>query len=269
MHTTADGVRLFTEEIGDGLPIVMLHGGLGMDHTYFRPDFDQLADEWRVVYVDQRGNGRSDIPEAPITFESLAADAADLIRGLGGSAAVIGHSMGGFIAQELALTHPEVVERLVLLSTTPGQPGAADDPDADPGPPMPGELLELMSAMPTTDEEYAAGMLDLIPFYMYGDPQALVDRVGQTILRVRAMSEGFQSLARWSSIDRLDGLTMPVLLLVGDHDLFTAHQQSERIARLVPHAQLQIIEDTGHFPWLEAPDRFFKILRGFLSQPTT
>ena len=264
MHLTADGVRLHIEALGDGPPVVLLHGGLGMDHTYFRPDFDQLADRWRVVYFDQRGNGRSDVPDAPITFQSLADDAADLIRDLGGSAAVIGHSMGGFVAQELALSHPEVVDRLVLLSTTPGQPGAADDMSADQGPPMPADLVALMSELPTTDDDYAERLPDLLPYYMFGDPQLLAERFAGTTMRVRAMQEGFQSLAAWSSVDRLAGLAMPVLLLVGDHDLFTAHQQSERIARLVPHAELEIIPNAGHFPWLEAPGVFFERLRSFL-----
>jgi proline iminopeptidase len=265
VHITSDGAHLFVERIGSGPPVLVLHGGLGVDHTYFRPDFDQLADSREVVYVDHRGNGRSDETEAPVTIESLAEDAAGVINALGGRATVLGHSFGGFVAQELALRHPEAVDRLVLLSTTAGQLGAADDPDADQGAPPPPELVEILSQPPSTDEEFAAGMARLVPFYMHGDAAPLAERMTGVRFRVRPMLEGFQSLASWSSADRLGSLSIRVLLVVGDHDLFTSHQQSERIARLVPQAELHIIPDTGHFPWLEAPDAFFGPLRAFLS----
>jgi proline iminopeptidase len=266
VHITADGARLFVERVGNGPPLLMLHGGLGVDHTYFRPEFDRLADGREVVYLDHRGNGRSDETEGPITIESLADDAAGVIGALGGRATVLGHSFGGFVAQELALRHPNAVDRLVLLSTTPGQLGAADDPEADQGAPPPPELAEILAEPPSTDEEYAAGMARLVPFYMHGDPAPLAQRMSGVRFRVRPMLEGFGSLATWSSADRLGTLSIPVLLVVGDHDQFTSHQQSERIARLVPHAELHIITDTGHFPWLEAPEAFFGPLKAFLSR---
>ena len=266
MHITAEGAHLFVERVGSGPPLLMLHGGLGVDHTYFRPEFDRLADGCEVVYLDHRGNGRSDESEGPITIESLADDAAGVIGALGGRATVLGHSFGGFVAQELALRHPNAVDRLVLLSTTPGQLGAADDPEADQGEPPPPELAEILAEPPSTDEEYAAGMARLVPFYMHGDPAPLAQRMSGVRFRVRPMLEGFGSLATWSSADRLGTLSIPVLLVVGDHDQFTSHQQSERIARLVPHAELHIITDTGHFPWLEAPEAFFGPLKAFLSR---
>jgi proline iminopeptidase len=264
VHLTADGIRLFVETVGDGPPLLMLHGGLGMDHTYFRPDFDRLAPLRTVVYLDHRGNGRSDETEDPVTIGLLADDAADLLRSLGGRGVVVGHSFGGFVAQELAIRHPDVVERLVLLSTTPGQLGDADDLDADQGPPPPDELLAILSEMPSTDDEYAARMPYLFPFYMHGDPTLLAGRAARTVMRVRPMIEGFRSLATWSAVDRLGSLSMPVLIIAGDHDHFTAHQQAERIARLVRHAQLHVIRDAGHFPWLEHPDELFELLTAFL-----
>jgi len=266
VHVTADGIELFVESIGTGTPILMIHGGPGMDHAYFRPDFDRLAEDCRVVYFDQRGNGRSGQGEERTTIPSLAADAAEVIAGLGPSAIVVGHSFGGFVAQELALAHPEVVAKLVLLSTTPGQLGAADDPAADQGPPPPAEVVEIMSQMPSSDEEYAAAAQRMYPHYMVGDPAPLIDRTRDVVIRLRPMLDGFTSLSSWSSVDRLASLAMPVLLIVGEQDVVTSRQQSERIARLVPQAGLHVTADVGHFPWLEAPDEFFAILRAFLTR---
>ena len=108
MHVTSDGTELFVESMGAGPSILVLHGGPGMDHTYFRPDFDRLADRWYVVYLDLRGNGRSEHGDRATTIELLAADSAEVISAFGGRAIVIGHSFGGFVAQELALSHPEL-----------------------------------------------------------------------------------------------------------------------------------------------------------------
>jgi proline iminopeptidase len=263
-----DGTALFYEEQGDGAMILMLHGGLGMDHTYFRPDFDQLDDLGRVVYLDHRGNGRSGRTDDPITIESLAHDAAAVIEALAGSATVIGHSFGGFIAQELAASHGPVVERLVLLDTTAGHLGSADDPDADPGPRLPAELATLFASLPGCDhdDDYANLVGKFVPWYMHGDPAPLRDRMRETIFGVRAMQEGFASLATWSAADRLGGLSMPTLVVAGEHDHVTSRQQAERIARLVPHASLGIFANAGHFPWLDQPRAFFSTLRDWLSE---
>lgn len=261
-----DGTALFYEDHGAGPLILMLHGGLGMDHSYFRPDFDQLGALGQVVYLDQRGNGRSGRTDDAVTIESLADDAAAIIGALGGSATVIGHSFGGFVAQELAAGHAPVVERLVLLDTTPGQPGAADDPDADPGPSAPAELAALFARLPgcDDDDDYASLIDGCVPWYMHGDPDPLRDRMRDVIYRARTMQEGFASLATWSAVDRLGGLSMPTLVIAGDHDHFTSRQQGERIARLVPHATLRVFTDAGHFPWLDEPQPFFRTVRDWL-----
>ena len=264
MYVTPDGARLFVETIGTGPPLLMLHGGLGFDHSYFRPDFDRLASIREVVYLDHRGNGRSDDFVEPITIESLAADAAGVIRSLGARAAVAGHSFGGFVAQELAVTYPDLVERLLLLSTTPGQLGNADDPNAYQGPPPPDDFLALLSTRPRSDEEYAAMGPKMLPFYMHGDAAPLIDRTAETIFRVRPMIAGFESLATWSAVDRLGDLDMPVLVIAGEHDVATSRQQSERIARLIPHAGLHVLADAGHFGWLEQPGEFFELVERFL-----
>jgi proline iminopeptidase len=109
-----------------------------------------LAERLTLLYLDHRGNGRSGRPPLDtITMEQLADDAATLAGHLDlDHVMVIGHSYGGFVAQELALRHPELVSALMLVDTTPGQRGVTEDPDADQGPPPPPELAEAMSVLP-------------------------------------------------------------------------------------------------------------------------
>ena len=149
-----NGTELFVETVGEGPALLLLHGGLGLDHTYFRPAFDQLADQATVIYYDHRGNGRSAAPDdyaAAITFDHLVADAVGVLDALGvEQATVLGHSYGGFIAQPLAAAHPDRITKLVLCNTVPAfdyqpAPSGSDDALAAFG--------ELFSG-PTRDDEH-------------------------------------------------------------------------------------------------------------------
>lgn len=264
-----NGTTIFHTEVGTGPALLMLHGGPGFDHTCFRPHFDRLGDRCGVVYVDHRGNGRSGRPPIEtFTIEQAADDAVAVLDLLGIDEVVVcGHSYGGFIAQELALRHPHRLAGLVLVDTTPGQLGDADDPDADQGPPPPPEFLAAMSTFPASDDEFAAMAPSMLPFYLHRltwDDVAPV--LADTIFSAEALVRGMQVLSDWSSVDRLDQIDAPCLLLAGRHDIPTSWQQSARIARRIPHAELVIFEESGHFPWLEEPDRFFEVLGGWLAR---
>jgi proline iminopeptidase len=200
-------------------------------------------------------------------MEQLADDAVALADHLGlERLLVLGHSYGGFVAQELALRHGDRLDGLLLVSTTPGQLGTGESPDdEEPGPPPPPEMLARMGSLPTTDDEFAAGMADLLPFYFHRRPVAEVAQLMDgTVHSASAMARGFEVLASWSSVDRLRTITCPVLLVFGRHDLFTSWPQSNRIARRVDDADVVILEDSGHFPWIDEPDAFFAAVNGWL-----
>src|SRR5688572_23256339 len=102
-----DGETFWYDAIGAGPPLIVLHGGLGLDHTYLRPAFDQLAPELQVIYLDLRANGRSTGDGVGMTMGQLAADVDALRAHLGlERVAVFGHSYGGFVGLEYALTYP-------------------------------------------------------------------------------------------------------------------------------------------------------------------
>jgi len=268
MATAAiNGTQLFFEELDGGGPVcLLLHGGLGFDHTYFRPEFDALASRQRVVYYDHRGNGRSGRPPLDtLTMEQLADDAARLLDHLGvAQARVIGHSYGGFVAQEFALRHPDRVDALVLVDTTPGQLGDGEVEDTRVGPP-PAEFIELMSTPPTSDADFRAMAPKVLPFYFHRpDEVDIAGHMADTIWSVEAMMQSMMVLGGWSSTDRLAQIAAPTLVLCGRHDVITSWPQAERIASRIPDAELHLFEESGHFPWLEEHDEFFSVLNRWL-----
>lgn len=258
--------ELFVEVIGQGPPAVVLHGGLGIDHSSYR-SLDRLAGDLRLIYFDHRGNGRSARPDpATLTMSGWADDAVAVGRAMAGgeSLVVIGHSYGGFIAQELAIRHPGAVRALVLVCTTPGQLGRGELP-APEGAPLPREFEELLASMPETDEELAAAMTQLAPAYLHReDPETLRSLMADTVFSAAAMRRGFEVLATWSSVDRLASIDAPTLVVAGRHDPFTAWPQAHRIADRLPDAEVVVFEHSAHFPWLDEPDRFFDLVPSWL-----
>jgi len=264
-----NGTSIWYEQEGTGPPCLILHGGLGVDHTLYQRTLSGLRRRLSLIYLDHRGNGRSGRPPIDtITMEQLADDAAALVKHLGlEQVVVLGHSYGGFVAQELALRHGDVVSALLLVDTTPGQLGATEDPDDDQGPPPSPELIEAMSATPSSDDELAVGMRDLFRFYLHRlDPAELEPVFADTIFSVAAMARGFEVLAGWSAVDRLSSITAPTLVLVGRHDPVTSWPQATRIASRVPDAEKVVFEDSGHVPWLDEPDRFFDVVGSWLDR---
>jgi proline iminopeptidase len=261
-----DDVGLHYEIDGDGPACLVLHGGLGHDHVLYRRTLAPLAEDFRLIYLDHRGNGRS-VPADldTITMEQLADDAVALVDGLGiDRFVVLGHSYGGFVAQELALRHPGRVDGLILVDTTPGQLGSTESPDDEQGPPPPPEMLEAMSVLPASDEEYGARVESLLPFYLHRrDPSDVVPLMEGSVHRLGPMLRGFMVLSSWSSVDRLHEITAPTLLIVGRYDYFTSFPQSYRIARRIPGAEVVVLEESGHFSWLDEPEAFFAAVRAW------
>lgn len=269
-RTLVNGTELFYEVDGDGAPCVILHGGLGADHTLYRRTLDRLSPPIQLIYLDHRGNGRSGRPPLEtLTMEQLADDVCGLTDHLGlDRFNVLGHSYGGFVAQEVAIRSPDRVAALLLISTTPGQLGSHESPARiEQGPPPPPEVVELMSTEPATDEDLAVAMDRMLPYYLYQrDVEEVRSLVADTVWSASAMIRGFEVLSTWSSVDRLENISCPTLVVAGRHDVFTSFPQAHRIGRRVRGATVEVLRHSGHFPWLDEPDVFFAVLLDWLSR---
>jgi proline iminopeptidase len=249
-------------------PCLVLHGGLGLDHRMYRT-LDPLADTLDLVYFDHRHNGRSGRPPLDtVTIPQLADDAAALAAHLGHERVVVlGHSYGGFVAQELAVRHPDLVEALILVDTTPGQRGAGEDPADLAGPPPSPKVAAVLGRMPATEDEYGPWYTDLMVSYLWQDDGAgLRSLLATTVFDQAVTVQGFVALGQWSVVDRLATVACPTLVLVGGHDPVTPLPQALRIARhLPPGTRVVVFEDSGHMPWIDEPTPTFDTIRSWLA----
>jgi proline iminopeptidase len=151
---------------------------------------------------------------------------------------------------------------LILVATTPGQLGDGEVPPADEVPQPPEEMLALMGSPLADDAEMEQMLWKLLPYYFHRPDMAVLAPLFEgTTYRLAAMIRGFEVLAGWSSVDRLATVTVPTLVVAGRHDLFTSWPQSFRIANRLPDADVVVLEESGHFPWIEQPDEFFQAVR--------
>jgi pimeloyl-ACP methyl ester carboxylesterase len=193
-----DGIELGYQVVGEGEPLVLLHGGFGTLEM-FGPNVDLLAAKRRVIGVDLQSHGRSPAADRPMRFEAMGDDLAALIRQLGlERAAVMGFSLGGAVGLRTAIQHPDVVERLVLVSTVFKRRGWHP------------EMTDGMDAMgPDTAEQLRETPL----FEAY---RQVAPRVEDWPVLVRQVVDVVKLDYDWSS--EIPGLPMPVMLVVGDAD---------------------------------------------------
>ena len=264
-----NGTDLFYVEVGEGLPCLVMHGGLGFDHTGLHPWLDPLGDVMHLVYYDHRGNGRSGRPPSEtITFNQLCADADGLREYLGfEKVAVLGYSFGGCIALEYALRYPEHLSHLILLDTAPtldyGEEIEANARRMGATP----EQLEALDASADTDAEMWRLWKLIEPLYFHTFDEDLAERVlGKTIVSVEASEAGDAILEGWDLTPRLGEISAPTLILVGKDDFICPPSQAEIMHERIPSSKLVVFEKSGHLPYIEEPEAFFEAVKGWVER---
>jgi pimeloyl-ACP methyl ester carboxylesterase len=262
-HTLVNGIRIHYKEYGQGFPILLVHGYTGnLVNWVFQ--IPVLSQKYRTVSLDLRGHGLTDSPSHPedYSLERMAEDVFGLLQTLGISECYLcGHSMGGMVAQEFVLAHPEMVRALVLVDTTADQPTGAGLGDG-------GRLVQM--ALDQGMEAVFEEMLRVSPLFSTLAPanSAFIEKWREQFLLTSV--EGYVYCAqaihgRRPLLDELHRIQVPTLIVCGALDeafLEASRQMHERIAG----SELAIIPDCGHIPVMERPQEFNRIVASFLER---
>jgi proline-specific peptidase len=274
-----DDTSLYVSERGEGFPVLALHGGPGLDHHEFADYLDPLTDAFRLVLVDMRACGRSERPPASTwTLERHAQDVVMLARALRLERyAVLGHSYGAFVALQSAVDFPGMAAQTVVSGGVPSLRFLGPFVERNLETFEPAELrrqvTESWAREPSvrTQEEFARLMADQLPFH-FADP--LDPRIAEYLARTsdtvyapdvlrRSSSQGYGGI---EVEDRLDLVASPTLVLTGRHDRTCSVEAAEAIAAGITGAELEIFEHSGHMTFVEEPERYVEVVRGFLER---
>jgi len=260
-----EGVELHWDSTGAGAPVLLVMG-LGMTATGWWRTIPVLAEGLQVISFDNRGVGRSGRPPGPYSVPMMADDAVAVMDAAGVDRAhVYGISLGGMIAQELALRHPDRVGSLVLGATTPGGPNAvaADDDTL--------AFFRRRAEMPAEEAVWAS-----VP-YNYGARTRAehAQRIGEDVVqRLRYPIEPVPYTAQLEAAlghdasDRLGSIDKPTLVLHGDDDRMVMPANADQIADAIPRAELRMLTGAGHLYPTDDPEADRYVLR-FLSGPSS
>lgn len=240
-----NGITLAYGAQGVGRPLLLI-SGVGYGAWYWRKLAPELARRYRVITFDNRGVGDSDKPDGPYTAQLLAADTIGLLDGLGiGAAYVLGHSLGGMIAQELALARPDLVDRLILASTTHGGPQAV---------PITAEALEVLTNRAGDPVDlFNRGMaVSTGPGFVERHPEVIAELLAYRMTGpVPPAQYGAQVVAgaQHDAAERLGEIACPTLILTGSEDKVVPPGNAQLLAARIPGARVTILPGLGHhFP---------------------
>jgi 3-oxoadipate enol-lactonase len=263
-EVNVDGVKINYTVQGSGEPLLMIMG-LGSSSAVWNPALvDELARSFRTITYDNRGTGLSDKPRTPYSLEMFAGDAVAILDALAiDSAHVFGVSMGGMIAQELALRHAPRLHTLTLGCTTCGGKNAV---------PPPPESVKLLTAprdgISEEDLIRRGWPLAYTPSYIQNnraDLEATIPRILAHPTPAYAYKIHLDATYKLKTFDRLPEIKTPTMVVTGARDVLIPAGNSEVIAARIPGAKLHIIPDAGHSFFNEVPGEFIKLFMPFVA----
>jgi proline iminopeptidase len=280
--------KLFVEERGapTGFPLLVFHGGPGLDHTMFGDYLDPLTEggAYRLVLADERASGRSDrtAPRETWTLARMAQDISDLAASLGIAEryATLGHSYGAFVVLQHAVDHPGE-PRGTIVSAGIAAARWLEEVDRQLATFEPAALREQVTSSwareteVQTEDEASALLEDQLPFH-FRDPQgaALQEYLRRTAGRARYAPDVIRHFASqaYGGIDvedRLGEVTQPVLVLAGRHDRTCAVGAAQDMAQRLSNADLVVFGNSAHMMFVEEQDNYLATVRRFLDRVTT
>jgi proline iminopeptidase len=277
-YVNIGNTRLYIVERGTGYPLIVLHGGPGLDHHEFADYLDPLCDQFRLILVDMRAQGQSDMcPEETWTLGQMAKDVVSLENALGlEKYAVLGHSYGAFVALQNAVDFPGAAAQTIVSGGVPSsrflevvdQNLAEFEPES-----LRKQVADSWAreAQAQTQDDFASLMHDQMPFH-FGDP--LDPRIAEYEARTADTVYSPAVLRHFSSDeyggieveDRLKDVSQPVLVCTGRLDRVCTVAAAEATARGLPDAELIIFERSGHMTFVEENEKYLGVVRGFLNR---
>jgi pimeloyl-ACP methyl ester carboxylesterase len=255
----AGDIELDYERSGSGPPLLTIMGMSGTALHWSEPFLEELRPHFDVIAYDHRGVGASTPLAGAVTIKQMADDAAALLDALElDSVHVLGVSMGGMIAQELALEHPQRVRTLTLGCTYCGGEGSVLA--------RPEDIQELAAAIMSGDRERAlrAGFaINISPAAAEADPELwtrMLELAERRAVAVPVVMAQMQACMAHDTNARLEGLSMPTLVIHGSDDRLLPAANGELIAARVPGARLEILDGVGHMFWWEQPERSAELI---------
>lgn len=283
-YVQVDKGKLFYQRFGSGVPIVVLHGGPGLDQNYLLPQMLELAKDQEVIFYDQRGSGRSletEINSSYINMDQFTKDLEALRSHLGLKKFILlGHSWGGLLAMNYSVTYPEHVSALILLNTVPadfkGQQAFIDE-FVKRIEPIKHEIMPLFKYQEfekLNASEISQLYRNLFSVYFYNPNNTAALTLNMSQVSARSGFKVMEEMSKTSWLrpninlfPQLKNLNIPTLIIHGNEDIVPLWTAQE-IKETIPHAQIDSLEQCGHFPYIEQPNQLFLLIREFLSEST-
>ncbi len=274
-----DGADLYYKIIGSGDPVVILHGGPGLEHTYLLPQFAHLAKHYKLIFYDQRASGKSTgvVDSATMTVTQFVDDLEGFRKALKlKKMNLLGHSWGGLLAMKYAITYPQQMTSLILANSI-GVNAEWLLP-----------YIQTRTARTTHEDSLAIARITASKEFARKEPKA-VEEFARTLFRTyfyhRSSADSLSlSFSQQTAANLLDifgiflkqfqqydirtplsALTCPTLVIHGDYDVVLPHY-AEEIHKSIKGSEFVVLKNCGHFPFIEAPVQFFEECKRFLKR---
>src|SRR3972149_4577435 len=277
-YLTLPDTRLYVVERGRGYPLLILHGGPGMDHHMFADYLDPLGDQFQLILVDQRSQGRSDATDPQTwSLRQMARDVVDLAAALGlGRYAVLGHSYGALVARQTAVDFPGQAAQTIISGGFPSARSlehvAKNLETFEPEALRPSVAASWERETQVEPHDGVAQLLhDQMPFHFANplDPRIaeLEARSSEAIYSPQVLRHfALQEYGGIEVEERLGQVTQPTLVLAGRHDRACSVPAAQAIHNGIPGSELVIFEHSGHMTFVEEKQLYLEAVRKFLSK---
>jgi proline iminopeptidase len=273
-----NGIPIYIKIMGKGEPLLIVHGGPGMNHSYFIPHLNKLAEKYQLIYYDQRACGKSGIPPMDSLSLSFFADDIEGIRQAAGvpQLNILAHSWGAIPAIQFAIKYPDKIKSLILCNAVPFNNEFDEE--------IKNKQLSRMTSQDSTDRSIIRGSLEfksqkpeayrkllLFSFrHSFYDPSNIAkfqfDMPANYLWASQALFAGLsKDLASYNYYPQLRSFTFPVLIMHGADDALPL-TSSKKAMEFFRYSSLQIFNKSGHFIFIDEPKKFLKGVNDFLKQ---